>query len=148
MASLMDVFSGRIVGYSIGERMTSELAVSALRNAIALRRPLGTIVHADRGSQFRSTVFTRSLKNNGLRGSMGRVASEGDNAMMESFHALLQKNVLNSKTRETRDELRIAIVTWIERTYHRRRRKRRLGKMTPIEFEAVAQALDDARVAA
>ena len=54
---------------------------------------------------------------------------------MESFFALLQKNVLNSRRWDTRDELRIAIVTWIERTYHRRRRQHRLGRLTPIEYE-------------
>ena len=68
---------------------------------------------------------------------MGRVASCGDNAAMESFFSLLQKNVLNRRSWATRDELRIAIVTWIERTYHRRRRQPRLGRLTPIEFEAI-----------
>ena len=77
------------------------------------------------------------LRNNGLIGSMGRVASAGDNAAMESFFALLQKNVLNRKQWTTREELRLAIVTWIERTYHRRRRQRALGKLTPIEFETI-----------
>ncbi|MEX5310296.1 integrase core domain-containing protein [Kocuria indica] len=66
---------------------------------------------------------------------MGRVGACGDNAAMESFFALLQKNVLNSRRWDTRDELRIAIVTWIERTYHRRRRQHRLGRLTPIECE-------------
>jgi putative transposase len=148
LCSLEDAFSSRIVGYSIGDRMTADLAVSALHNAIRLRQPNGTVVHSDRGSQFRSIAFVRTLKNNGLVGSMGRVAAAGDNAAMESFHALLQKNVLNSQRWATREELRLAIVTWIERTYHRRRRKRRLGKMTPIEFEALAKALDDTLVAA
>jgi putative transposase len=68
---------------------------------------------------------------------MGRVASCGDNAAMESFFSLLQKNVLNRRSWTTRQELRIAIVTWIERTYHRRRRQPRLGRLTPIEFEAI-----------
>jgi transposase InsO family protein len=77
------------------------------------------------------------LRNNGLIGSMGRVASAGDNAAMESFFALLQKNVLNRRQWVTREELRLAIVTWIERTYHRRRRQRALGKLTPIEFETI-----------
>ena len=148
LCSLEDAYSSRIVGYSIGERMTADLAVSALHNAIRLRDPKGTVVHSDRGSQFRSNAFVRTLKNNGLVGSMGRVAAAGDNAAMESFHALLQKNVLNSQRWETREELRVAIVTWIERTYHRRRRKRRLGKMTPIEYEALAKALDETLVAA
>ena len=68
---------------------------------------------------------------------MGRVASCGDNAAMESFFSLLQKNVLNRRSWTTREELRIAIVTWIERTYHRRRRQVRLRRLTPIEFETI-----------
>lgn len=68
---------------------------------------------------------------------MGRVGSCGDNAAMESFFALLQKNVLDSRRWDTREELRLAITTWIERTYHRRRRQRRLGKLTPVEYETV-----------
>ena len=87
--------------------------------------------------------FVLMLKNNGLFGSMGRVAAAGDNARMESFHSLLQNNVLDTKKWETREELRLAIVHWIERTYHRRRRKRSLGRMTPVEFEAVFQAVDE-----
>lgn len=72
----------------------------------------------------------------GLKGSMGRVASAADNAAMESFWALLQKNVLNQrKTWRTREELRYAIVLWIEHTYNHRRRQRGLGKLTPVEFE-------------
>lgn len=68
---------------------------------------------------------------------MGRVGAAGDNAAIESFFSLLQKNVLNRKTWATRDELRSAIVTWIERTYHRRRRQVRLGRLTPIEYETI-----------
>ena len=68
---------------------------------------------------------------------MGRVGSAGDNAAMESFFSLLQKNVLNRQTWTTRDELRLAIVTWIESTYHRRRRQEALGRLTPIEFETI-----------
>ena len=92
-------------------------------------------------SQFRSKAFVRVLRNNGLVGSMGRVASAGDNAAMESFNSLLQNNVLDTRRWETREEHQLAIVTWIERTYHRRRRQRALGKMTPIEFEALDLAL-------
>jgi putative transposase len=73
-------------------------------------------------------------------GSMGRVGAAGDNAAMESFFALLQKNVLDRRTWSTRQELRIAIVTWIERTYHRRRRQAALGRLTPIEFETIMTA--------
>jgi putative transposase len=144
LCSLMDACSLRLVGYSIGDRMTSELAVSALRNAIALRSPVKTTVHSDRGSQFRSRAFVGVLKDHGLVGSMGRVASAADNAAIESFHSLLQKNVLNSRRWETREELRLEIVTWIEKKYHRQRRKRRLGKLTPVEFEALDKAMNAA----
>ncbi len=68
---------------------------------------------------------------------MGRVGACDDNAAMESFFALLQKNVLDRRRWQTREELRLAMVTWIERTYHRRRRQARLGKLTPIEFETI-----------
>ena len=141
LCSLMDARSMRLVGYSIGPRMTAQLAVSALRNAIALRGPTTTVVHSDRGGQFRSHAFVRVLRANGLAGSMGRVASAADNAAIESFHSLLQNNVLNTRRWETREDLRIAVVTWIERKYHRQRRKRRLGKLTPVEFEALDAAL-------
>ena len=66
---------------------------------------------------------------------MGRVASAGDNAAMESFWSLLQKNVLNQQQWRTREQLRYAIVLWIEHTYNHRRRQRRLGKLTPVQFE-------------
>lgn len=140
LCAIKDVCSNRIVGYSMDARMTASLAVSALRNAIGLRSPQGTKVHSDRGSQFRSHAFTRVLRANGLAGSMGRVGACGDNAAMESFFSLLQKNVLDRKRWATRDELRIAIIIWIERTYHRRRRQRALGRLTPIEYEILTTA--------
>ena len=66
---------------------------------------------------------------------MGRVSSAGDNAAMESFYALLQKNVLDQKRWAGRDELATAIIYWIEHTYNRRRRQRGLGRLTPVEYE-------------
>ena len=126
--------------------MTAQLAVNALRSAIARRQPSGTVVvHSDRGSQFRSRAFRAVLTAAGLPGSMGRVAAAGDNAAMESFYSLLQKNVLNRRRWSTRDELRYAIVTWIEHTYNRRRRQRALGKLTPVEFELAFTPHADAR---
>ena len=75
---------------------------------------------------------------------MGRVGAAGDNAAMESFFALLQKNVLDTRRWATRRELRLAIVTWIERTYHRRRRQRALGRLTPIKIGTIYQAANAA----
>jgi transposase InsO family protein len=140
LCAIKNVCSNRIVGYSIDNRMTAQLAVSALRNAIALRSPDGTIVHSDRGGQFRSHAFVRTLRDHGLIGSMGRVGACGDNAAMESFFSLLQRNVLDRQRWTNREDLRVAIVIWIERTYHRRRRQRALGRLTPIEYEILTSA--------
>jgi len=141
LCAIKDLYSNRIVGYALDERMKASLAVRALRNAIRLRDPKGTVVHSDRGSHFRAKAFVRVLRNNQLVGSMGRVASAGDNAAMESFNSLLQNNVLDTRRWETREELQLAIVTWIERTYHRRRRQDALGRLTPVEYEAIMTPL-------
>jgi putative transposase len=95
LCAIKDACSKRIVGYSIDSRMTSQLAVNALRNALTVRGPVQAIVHSDRGSQFRSHAFVRALRAADLHGSMGRVGACADNAAMESFFSLLQKNVLN-----------------------------------------------------
>jgi putative transposase len=138
VCAIKDVWSNRIVGYSIDERMEARLVVTALHNAVARRGEVaGCILHSDRGSQFRSRKMHRALARHRMVGSMGNVGTCADNAAMESFFSLLQKNVLNRQRWQTRDELRIAIVTWIERTYHRRRRQDRLGRLTPIEFEMI-----------
>ncbi len=144
LCAIKDVYSGRIVGYSIDSRMKASLAVAALRNAIIRRDPVGTVVHSDRGSQFRSHVYVRALRDSQLHGSMGRVGACADNAAMESFFSLLQKNVLDTRRWENREELRLAIVTWIETKYNRRRRQRALGKLTPVEFEMIYAAADAA----
>ena len=140
------VCSNRIVGHATSDRMTAALATTALRSAVARRRPKGTVVvHSDRGGQFRSRAFRAVLKANQLAGSMGRVSSAGDNAAMESFYSLLQKNVLDRKRWRTRDELSYAVVYWIEHTYNHRRRQRALGKLTPVEFElAFTARIEDA----
>lgn len=124
------------MGYALDERMTAQLAVGALRAAVARRRPTSmVIVHSDRGSQFRARSFRAVLTAAGLQGSMVWVPSAGDNAAMESFNSLLQNNVLDRHRWRTRDELHSAVVHWVEHTYTNRRRQRSLGKLTPVEFE-------------
>ena len=138
LCAIKDVFSNRIVGYSIDSRMKSRIAVAAIENAVARRGEVaGCILHSDRGSLFRSRKVHRALERHQMVGSMGQVGSAGDNAAMESFFSLLQKNVLDRQRWATREDLRIAIVTWIERTYHRRRRQASLGRLTPIEYELI-----------
>ncbi len=148
LCAVKDVWSNRIVGYSIDSRMKSRLAVAALDNAVARRRAgggsdlgsvAGCVLHSDRGSQFRSRKLQRGLDRHAMVGSMGQVGSAADNAAMESFFSLLQKNVLDRRRWGTRDEPRAAIVTWIERTYHRRRRQQTLRKLTPVEYELIME---------
>lgn len=99
--------------------MKSRLAVTALDNAVARRGQVdGCILHSDRGSQFRFRKLIRALDRHRMVGSIGRVGAAGDNAAMESFFSLLQKNVLDRRNWTTSEELRIAIVSWVERTYH------------------------------
>lgn len=138
LCAIKDLWSNKIVGWCIDERMKARIVVAALEMAAARRGDIaGCVLHSDRGSQFRARKVHRSLARHHMIGSMGQVGTAADNAAMESFFALLQKNVLNTRRWATRDQLRVAIVTWIERTYHRRRRQQRLGRLTPTEYETI-----------
>ncbi len=119
--------------------MKASLAVAALSDAWNRRgRPTGVIIHSDRGSQFGSRVFINACRRFGFHRSMGQARTCADNAAMESFFSLLQKNILNKfRVWPTRHELRLAIVCWIEAVYNRRRRQRRLGKLSPVQYEAI-----------
>lgn len=107
-SALKDLHSNQVVGYSIDGRIKASLAVTALAHAVALRTPSRTTAHSGRGNRIRSRKVMSALHTSGLRGSMGRAGMCGDNAAMATFLALLQKNDLNRKPRETRQELRLA----------------------------------------
>lgn len=111
--------------------MKSSLAMAAMLNAIALRSPEGVNCHSDRGGHLRAKKVQRLLANNGLKGSMGRSYGAGHDASMESFVALLQKSVLDTQGWDTREELRLERVRWIETKYKRRRCNRGLTTATP-----------------
>ena len=122
----------------MSDRMKARLAVNALANAATRRGDVAAGSSTrPRGRSFDPWKFVHALNQHHLIGSMGQVGAAGDNAAMESFFALLQKNVLDRRRWRTREELRVAIITWIERTYHRRRRQARLGRLTPIEYETI-----------
>ncbi len=138
LCAVKEVWSGRIVGYSIDARMKSRLAVQALDNAVATRagRGRGWLHRPLRPRQpFPVPEVPGGAAPQHVVGSMGKVGTSADNAAMGSFFALLQKNVLDRRW-ATRQDLRISIVTCLERTHHRRRRQDRLGRLTPIEYEA------------
>jgi putative transposase len=135
-AAVLDVFSRRIVGWAIADHIRSELVVDALEMARWRRKPEpGTIVHSDRGSQYTSWIFGHRLREAGLLGSMGRVASSVDNTMMESFWSTMQRELLDRRDWATRAELGQAIFEWIEAWYNPVRRHTSIGNIPPIEFE-------------
>lgn len=141
-AAVLDVFSRRIVGWSIADHLRSELVVDALEMARWRRRPPPgqTVVHSDRGSQYTAWAFGQRLRAAGLLGSMGRVASALDNAMIESFFGTLQLELLDRRTWATRAELARAIFEWIEGWYNPRRRHTSIGGLSPLEYERRRQA--------
>ena len=135
-AAVLDVYSRRIVGCSIADHIRSELVVDALQMARWNRLPQpGTILHSDRGSVYTSWIFGHRLREAGLLGSMGRVASSVDNTMMESFWSTMQRELLDRQHWATRDDLASAIFEWIEGFYNPLRRHTSIGGVPPVEFE-------------
>lgn len=145
-AAVLDVFSRRIVGWSIADHLRGELVVDALEMARWRRRPpVGqTVVHSDRGAQYTAWAFGQRLRTAGLLGSMGRVGSALDNAMMESFFGTLQLELLDRKTWATRTELAAAIFEWIEAWYNPRRRHTAIGDRSPVDHERLYAAAEEA----
>ncbi len=134
--AVLDVFTRAIVGWSIADHMRTDLVVDALQMATWRRHPQpGTILHSDRGSQYTSWVFGHRLRAEGLLGSMGRVASSVDNTMMESFWNGMQRELLDTRTWLTVEELSSAIFEWIEAWYNPRRRHTSIGDLAPAEYE-------------
>lgn len=135
LAIVVDVWSRRIVGWSMGQTMTAELVIAALDMAGWQRRPHQVIHHSDQGSQYTSLAFGRRCKELGVRPSMGSVGDAYDNAMAESCFASLECELLDRRTFKTRTEARLAVFTWIEAWYNPRRRHSALGRVSPTEFE-------------
>lgn len=136
-AVVLDVFSRRIVGWSIDSSPTSSLVTSALGMAIGNRNPDGTVIHSDHGTQFTSWAFTHRARQSGLVPSMGSVGDCFDNAVVESFWARMQVELLNRQRWRTRIELANAIFDYIEIWHNRQRRHSALEMRTPIEYERI-----------
>lgn len=135
LAIVLDVWSRRIVGWAIGEQMTSELVLAALNMAIAQRRPTDVIHHSDQGSQYTSIAFGQRCVKMNVRPSMGSVGDAYDNAMAESFFASLECELIDRRSFQTKTEARMALFTYIEGWYNPRRRHSALGRVSPINFE-------------
>lgn len=134
-AAVIDVYSRRCVGWAIADHLRSELVVDALEMARWRRKPIGTIVHSDRGAQYTSWLFGHRLREAGLLGSMGKVASAYDNALMESFFGSMQIELLDRRSWTTRAQLASAMFEWIEGFYNPVRRHSSIGYLSPVEFE-------------
>lgn len=135
LAVVIDAWSRRIVGWSIGEHMRTELVLAALNMAIATRQPENVIHHSDQGSQYASLAFGKRCQDMGVRPSMGTVGDAYDNAMAESFFASLECELLDRRTFKSKTEARLAVFTWIEAWYNPRRRHSALGYLSPVKFE-------------
>ncbi len=138
-AVVLDVFSRKVVGWSIDSTQTAALVTNALGMAIGNRRPqAGTLIHSDHGVQFTSWTFTRRAQESGLIPSMGSIGDCYDNAVIESFWGRMQTELLNRRRWRTRIELANAMFEYLEIFHNRRRRHSALGMLTPIEYETLA----------
>lgn len=135
-AVVLDVYSRRVVGWSIDASPTAALVTNALGMAIDSRRPpTGAIIHSDQGVQFGSWAFTDRAKASGLVPSMGSVGDCFDNSMIEAFWSRMQVELLDRQSWRTRIELANAIFEYLEIWHNRRRRHSALGWVSPLEFE-------------
>lgn len=136
LAVVMDIYSRKIVGWSIDSSLSAELVIRALMMAIVHRNPLrGIIFHSDRGSQYTSSSFRSILKNYGIVQSMSSTGNCYDNAITESFFHTLKTELTYWEKYQTRDEAKGSIFEYIEINYNRRRLHSSLGYLSPVEFE-------------
>ena len=138
-ASVIDLFSRRLLGCALGEHHDAHLVAAALQMAVAARGGDvdGVIFHGGRGSEYTSARFNDLCTRLGVVQSMGRVGSALDNAVSESFNSVLKVEFVHRHTFATRAEARIRIATWISDFYTTRRRHSAAGGLPPIEFERV-----------
>ncbi len=139
VAAVMDLFSRRIVGWSMSSQMTAQLVTDALLMAIWRRGPVQALLHhSDQGSQYTSEQFQKLLVEHGVTCSMSRSGDCWDNAAMESFFSSLKTERTSRKSYQTRDEARADVFDYIERFYNPRRRHSTLGYLSPIDYEKAA----------
>lgn len=136
LAVVIDLFSRRVIGWSLQSRQTSEVVLQALHMAVWRRTPQNTVlVHSDQGSQFTSMDGARFLRHHNLVHSMSRRGNCHDNAVAESFFNLLKRERIRRRTYRTRDEARQDVFDYIEMFYNPTRKHVRNGMLSPVEFE-------------
>ena len=136
LAAVQDVFSRRIVGWSMRDDLRAELVLDALGMAVAQRgTSAGVVVHSDHGSQYTSLAYGTYAKTSGIDLSMGRVGDPWDNALAETFFASLEKELLRRERFATREAARMRLFWYIECFYNTRRRHSGLGYLSPADYE-------------
>jgi len=139
LATVMDLYSRRIVGWAMADHLRTELPLAALRMAIAAKQPgPGLIHHSDRGVQYASADYRKVIQSAGFQSSMSRKADCYDNAPMESFFHTLKTELVHHRHYATRQEARREIFAYIEGFYNRTRRHSAIGYISPIEMELKA----------
>ena len=139
LAAVIDLFTRKVVGWSMSERIDSRLVVDALAMAVSRQLPdAGLIAHSDRGVQYASEHYQRTLTTHGIECSMSRRGDCWDNAPDESFFATLKKELVHHEVYETRTEARASLFEYIEVFYNRQRLHSSLGYVSPTDFEAAA----------
>jgi putative transposase len=136
VAVVLDLFARRVVGWAVSDRLHQDLALEALRKALAIRQPApGLIHHADRGSQYCSTAYQAELRKHGLRISMSGKGNCFDNGVVESFFKTLKSELIWRTVFQTRSEAKEAIGRYIDGFYNPVRRHSTLGYVSPVQFE-------------
>lgn len=136
LALVMDIWSRRIVGWSMGPNIAAELADEARKMALARRNPPeGCVRHSDHGSQYVSLLLSKTMRDNGIRPSMGSISSPWDNAAMESLMGIVKSECVHARTYATREEAALDLFEYIEVVYNRARIHSALGYLSPAEFE-------------
>ena len=137
LAIVLDVFSRRVVGWSMAHHLRTELVLGALNMALGQRRPQGVVHHSDQGSQYTSLAFGKRCREMGVVPSTGSAGDCFDNAMAESFFATLECELIDRRSFRTQAEARLAIFQFIEGWYNPRRRHSALGYLSPNDYERV-----------
>ncbi len=149
LACVIDAWSRKVVGWSMRDDLRSELVVDALGMALTRRRPKpGLVHHSDRGSQYTSLAFGKTVEQAGVLPSMGRRGDAFDNAVAESFFATLETELLDRHSFRGREQARLAVFTFIEGFYNPRRRHSTLGQRSPDRFEEMMMQKDTQTAAA
>ena len=139
LTGILDLYSRKVVGWSMSSRLTKEFVIDALEMAIRQRCPGEDLLHhSDRGSQYCSEAYREMLSRNGIKCSMSRKGNCWDNAVMESFFATLKKELIHHERYETRSAARSSIFEYIEVFYNRERLHSTLGYQSPEQFEQSA----------